>query len=328
MKLPEGRPSGRLKSRHANGGFTLVELMIAMLLGLIVVGAAIAIFISNRQTYVATESLGRVQESVRVAFELMARDLREAGGNPCDNGMPVANIVNGHAANWVTDWAQAVRGFEGSVGFPGAPAGWVSGTDAIELKSAYAGVSISSHVPSSWEFVVDSADHGFAAGDLALVCDFTQGTVFQISAVSGATIRHEQGATPGNCTSELGLPECSGSTYIFPKNSMLARVNATRWFVGENDRGGTSLFRVALRSGAAAAGIEEVVEGVTDMQLEYLLPTSIDYQPANAIAPTQLAEINAVRVTLQFQGQENVGPGGARVERQLAYVASLRNRNP
>ena len=55
-------------------GLSLVELMVALVLGLLVVGAAIGVFLSNRQTYTATESLGRVQENARVAFELMARD--------------------------------------------------------------------------------------------------------------------------------------------------------------------------------------------------------------------------------------------------------------
>ena len=41
-------------------GLSLIELMIAMLLGLLVVGGAIGIFVSNRRAYNATESLSRV----------------------------------------------------------------------------------------------------------------------------------------------------------------------------------------------------------------------------------------------------------------------------
>ena len=78
MNMPSGRHSVRGRSaRNAVRGLTLVELMIAMMLGLLVVGSATAIFISNRQTYRATEGLGRVQENGRMAFELMARDLRD-----------------------------------------------------------------------------------------------------------------------------------------------------------------------------------------------------------------------------------------------------------
>ena len=65
-------------------GLSLIELMIALLLGLLVVGGAIGIFTSNRRAYNATESLSRVQENARVAFEMMSRDVREAGGERKD----------------------------------------------------------------------------------------------------------------------------------------------------------------------------------------------------------------------------------------------------
>ena len=53
-------------------GFTLVELMVALVLGMIVSAAAIAVFMSNRQVYTTTENLGRAQETVRTAYELMS----------------------------------------------------------------------------------------------------------------------------------------------------------------------------------------------------------------------------------------------------------------
>ena len=77
MRPSPRRLSARPAPRAAVRGLSLIELMIAMMLGLLVVASASAIFLSNRQTYRATEGLGRVQESGRMAFELMARDLRE-----------------------------------------------------------------------------------------------------------------------------------------------------------------------------------------------------------------------------------------------------------
>ena len=57
-------------------GLSLIELMIAIALGLLIVAATLSIFSSNKQSYRATENLGRVQESGRTAFELMSRDIR------------------------------------------------------------------------------------------------------------------------------------------------------------------------------------------------------------------------------------------------------------
>ena len=56
-----------LTPRHPRSrGFTLVELLIAMVLSMVVIGAVIAVFVANRQSYRATEGLSRVQENVRL----------------------------------------------------------------------------------------------------------------------------------------------------------------------------------------------------------------------------------------------------------------------
>ena len=82
-------------------GFSLVELMIAMALGLFLTGVAVNIVITNRQAFRTTENLSRMQENARSAFELMARDIRSAGGNPCGTPM-IVNVLNNPANLW---WA-------------------------------------------------------------------------------------------------------------------------------------------------------------------------------------------------------------------------------
>src|SRR5690554_122832 len=94
-------------------GFTLVELMVALAIGLIVSSAALTLFVTSRQTYLATESLGRVQENARMAFELMARDVREAAGNACGRNLTQVNVLENPSNAWYTDWAGGVRGYEG-----------------------------------------------------------------------------------------------------------------------------------------------------------------------------------------------------------------------
>lgn len=65
-----------LRQQH---GFTLVELMIAMLLSLFLVGALIISFTSGRQAAQETERLARLQENVRFASDYLIRDIRNAG---------------------------------------------------------------------------------------------------------------------------------------------------------------------------------------------------------------------------------------------------------
>lgn len=60
-------------------GFSLVELMVAIVLGLILTLGVTQVFLGNRQTQTMEESLGRVQESGRLALEFISADLRLVG---------------------------------------------------------------------------------------------------------------------------------------------------------------------------------------------------------------------------------------------------------
>ncbi|GAB2492011.1 hypothetical protein GCM10027084_00570 [Pseudoxanthomonas sangjuensis] len=282
-------------SNRAARGFSLVELMISLVVGLLVVGAAIAVFAANSRTYAATESLGRVQENLRVAFELVSRDAREAAGNPCERSLPTYNVLNDPANQWYTDFGTGIRGYGGAQAFPDAAFGTgegqrIAGTDAIELKSAVSGVNIVRHVPASARFEVSTVDHGLFPGDIALACDFGEAAVFQVTnAQTGINnnIVHNDGiGSPGNCSKGLGFGSpvnctTNGNQYAFgcyqgkysgagcdgdedgikdePEDlwpAFLAKVHAERWYIGANASGGRSLYRSSLRNNAGVLAVE------------------------------------------------------------------------
>lgn len=316
-------------------GFSLIELMIAMLLGLLVTAAAIGMFLSNSRTYETTESLSRVQENARMAFELMARDIRESGGNPCSRNLLVANVLGaaGGGTGWWNNWGNGVFGYEN-----GALAGTLAGTDAIEVMSgSSSGATVTSHNPTSATFDVVPQTHGFVADDILMVCDFRQASIFQMSGpsanpITNGNVVHNTGTgSPGNCSKGLGFSQpinCSvnGTPYTYGDNSMVVRLQAARWYVAANGRGGNSLFRVALRNNAVAAP-EEVIEGVEDMQVTYLLPGAADYVNSTAVPAARWREVNSVRLDLTLSGLENVGTDGSRINRRLQHTVTLRNRN-
>lgn len=282
--------------RRASRGVTLVELMVSLVVGLIVVGAAVTVFLATSRTYQATESLGRVQENMRVAFELMARDMREAAGNPCEKNLPVYNVLKNPNGLWYTDLPRGVRGYEGTEAFADAAFGVkagerIAGTDAIDLKSAVSGVNIVSHVPASAQFKVATVDHGLFAGDLALACDFGQVAVLQVTNAqpgTNDTLVHNIGtATPGNCSKGLGFSSpvnCDGgpgNQYAFgcyqgkfsgagcdgdedgiknePEDlwpATIAKLRVTRWYIGANAQGGRSLYQSTLRNKAGVLTVE------------------------------------------------------------------------
>jgi type IV pilus assembly protein PilW len=60
-------------------GLTLVEMMIAMTLGLLLMTGVTQIFISNKQTYSTTQTLGQVEENGRFALNFLVKSIRKAG---------------------------------------------------------------------------------------------------------------------------------------------------------------------------------------------------------------------------------------------------------
>lgn len=57
--------------RSFQAGFSLIELMISLVLGLLVIAAAGGIFLSNKRVYGSTEAINRIQENQRAAFEML-----------------------------------------------------------------------------------------------------------------------------------------------------------------------------------------------------------------------------------------------------------------
>lgn len=60
-------------------GFSLVELMVAVILGLLLIGGAVSLFLSVRQLQLEQERVATLKENLRFAIDFMARDIRGAG---------------------------------------------------------------------------------------------------------------------------------------------------------------------------------------------------------------------------------------------------------
>src|SRR5690606_15345269 len=113
-----GEPMRCSRSHSCSGrceGFSLIELMIAMVIGLFVIGAVSAVFISARQSARYQEALSRLQQNGRTALDLMEFAIRNAGYKGCGSEeSSIANVVNGGA--WWGDLSVPLIGYDG--GFP------------------------------------------------------------------------------------------------------------------------------------------------------------------------------------------------------------------
>ncbi|MCG8670127.1 MAG: prepilin-type N-terminal cleavage/methylation domain-containing protein, partial [Pseudomonadales bacterium] len=64
-------------------GITVVELMIASAIGLFLTVGVITLFIDSKRNDYAGVALAEIQESARIAMEMIARDVRMAGFQGC-----------------------------------------------------------------------------------------------------------------------------------------------------------------------------------------------------------------------------------------------------
>jgi type IV pilus assembly protein PilW len=298
------------------------------------------VLLANRESYRTSEALGRMQENARFTFEVLGRSIRAAGGNPC-GGNKVANVLINQSTAWWANWGNnAVRGYEANdAQFP-QPVGSgvaqrVAGADALILMSGALdeGVVITDHNPNSAQFKVNTTQHGLADGDIVMACDNDHAAIFQVTNAnsSNVTIVHNTGAgNPGNCSKGLGYPtDCSsvnGNLYTFAGNGFLAKLSAEAWYIGNNSRGGRSLYRIYLAgSGNNPTAPEEVVPDVRDMQLAYLASSANDYAPADSI--TDWGKVVAVRLEITTEAPD-VKFNGTALTRTWATVVQIRNSQP
>lgn len=85
--------------RHSpNSGFSIVELLIALALGLLVVAGIVQLFVGNNRTYEVVNAQARLQENARFAFDFITRSARSAGYFGC--APETANVALNLVGNW------------------------------------------------------------------------------------------------------------------------------------------------------------------------------------------------------------------------------------
>jgi len=346
------RGAGRRSSQpsRAASGFTLIELMVAMLLGLIVIAGVVSVFLAAQQSYRTNQALGDVQDGSRIAFEMMARDIRDAGLNGCDNSGRVANVLNnGPIAGgtaWWADLGNAVHGYGLGSAVPdpaltvgSAATQQVAGTDSLQLLGAAdSGLSVAA-TPSTTaaNFKLNESTSDLQTGDVIIVCDPDHAAIAQITNYTSSTVTlvHNTGAgSPGNCSKGLGFPTVcttNGNGYTFGANSQLAKLAAVDWYIGNytdsSGVSGTSLYRMQLvtMGGTPTPTSQEMVRNVSGMTLRYHQPPSAGFVTAATV--TNWALVDEVLATLTLQStDQRAGTDTKPISRTFSATTTVRNR--
>ena len=82
--------------RNTNG-FTLIEILVALVLSIIVMAAIYSTFHSQQKSYMVQEQVAAMQQNLRAAMFYMEREIRMAGCDPTRKAKPEPAIVTANA---------------------------------------------------------------------------------------------------------------------------------------------------------------------------------------------------------------------------------------
>lgn len=292
--------------RHPQKGFSLVELMIAITLALIVVGAIGYFYLGTRQAYRSTDNLSQLQENQRVALDVIARDIRMAGYVGCVNiaGSQI-NVIANPPAPSTTPSTMAQIYKDG--------AGWTNPTtitrvpltDVIEVRFASGSANVQSQASPTAQVKIYGNPANFAAGDVLMISDCSSTDIFRATTVSASgglvNIAHGAGA---NTAVFFGI---APAYKVYNTNATIMAFHDVSYFIGTNPASGNKeLYRVDTGIAATAATPEAIAENVENMQAQYGLDNNSDgaVDAYNTAIPAG-ANVIALQVGMAFVGTDN-----------------------
>ncbi len=323
---PSPRP--RQQTQRSQSGFTLIELMVALVISLLLIASVLQIYGTSSRSYRTQEATAHLMENGRTAVELLSRSLRLGGYWKCA-GWETTNL-----SNHLPSDQRSIFGTDGASGAPDTIRALHALDDTAVTVQADVELTVLDTVPVIPTItpspITVSSGAGFDGNELIVINDCAKGDVFPITAVNANTLSHN----------------CMTCVETYGANSTVLEVEDTQYFIADNDRAQPALFR-SVNSGAA----QELFEGVEDMQIYYGEDTDSDgvanrYVIADVINAPCAANSNcwlrvtSVRISLllrTFEDNITLAPqtydyDGAtvtatdgRLRRVFTFIVALRN---
>jgi type IV pilus assembly protein PilW len=339
--------------RRRQRGFTVVEIMVAMAIGLVVSAVVVTMFAASSRSYRVTDAMGDMQESGRIAMSTLQRDARVVGFRGCNsnnvaNSAPITNVQTTPTV-YLNNFIAGVEGFEASAGAwtpvlptavsaPGAPvaAGPTALTDVLVMRvAAGTPVALAANMANVTSNIPLMSVANFANGTRAIVSDCVRATVFRVTGVNAGAKTLAHALSAGN--------NSTGSVLrAFGIDASVMRYETHAYFVGPSIRDAVNERSLWVRVDGNAP--VEVVENVQDMQILYGEDTDGDFV-ANLFrrADTVVSwnNVQAIQVSLLLRGSglgdnqvitnyvfdgATVTPTDRRLRRTYTATIQLRNR--
>lgn len=343
---------GRGEPQTTQAGFTLVELLVAMVIGLLVMAGATQLFISSQQSYRFQTALADMQDTGRFALDTMARELRQAdysGG--C--ALPQTSV---HLRHWADSNADALplqawntpsnHDFTASLTSP------VDGQDVLAFRgglvtrTGFTSDSLAVERVDDNQQITLSREIGAAFNRrLVLLQGLQNCDIFYNTSNDARTLQKTASAGwQSNLAPNLShWGNASGLTYSAGQNVSLSALSSAIYYVGQdiNNDNVPSLMRLDLSP--TTPRNEVVASHVVAMRTTFLIDNA--YVSPEGIDIADWPNVRAARVTLivqsdrpnlrntnttlaigNFRGDNAFTGGNGRIYQAFTTTVSLRNR--
>lgn len=334
-------------------GLSLVELMIALVLGLLLSTGVISIFLTSKQSYQTQDAVSQIQENARFAQEFIARDARMAGFTGCSGEMVTANTVE-NASN-IGDFNRAIEGIDGdSSAIPGRFTDALAGSDVLVLHITRANseMAITEHKPNSARFDTTNP-HGIEPGTIMMVVDSncTSRGVFVMTGPAsaspanmvhntGKSFSYDDGSTSvQNCTKALkGSCDCGDSSMCdsnaYTDGSSLFSITTVAYYVQDpaqnTSLSSPTLYRLSFDGSfdttSSSVRAEPLVEGVADLDVFYGVweDNKMQYKTAGEVDADEWQEVRSIKLDVMTESLTDLD--GSPLQRRFERTVKLRNR--
>ena len=263
--------------RRAMQGISMVELMIAMVLGLIVLAGLATLFANSSAARTEMERSSRQIENGRFAMEILADDLRMAGfyGELNVRSLTPTAVLQDPCSVVVADWAKAIsigiQGYNDAVGAPSCVGADVKvGTDILVIRRAAtceAGVAGCDAALDGLPYVQISK---CSPENVGLP---PTGTPYKIGIRGGTIVGQQSGAIVALPNFDLHVRNCTGTAGI--------RRYFVRIYYISNDNGNGVAIPTLKRLDFNGSGfaVTPLVEGIEELNIEYGIDIDGDGNP-------------------------------------------------
>ena len=252
---------------HRQYGVTLVELMIALAIGLLVTVAMLKVYVDASRMYRFNEGLARVQENGRFALEFIRRDARVAGFWGCYSDATLTNGVSATSDAYINVGAGHITGTSDD---------GLNGSDSITFRSATgSGALVTSGMSGTGDSVTVESVGALSTNTAVLISDCEDGDLFQVTGIAGTALAHAAGAN-ANVSPNLNKAYAAGARVYEARE-------ATFCIAPGADPAQPALRRIVnpTPGQTCASNGDELLEGIENMQILYGEDTDADADGAN-----------------------------------------------